>query len=192
MELLHFMSPEEIQYSMAEDEEKDVTPLTEDEADDILAKILWARRKIEENNKDIKQKKEEMKVLLENYEKRKNQGLRNYIESQAGPLQAYAQNALKNKKGTLHLLHGDLRLKEDIGTTEFDDEEAVLRFIKEKGLEEKCVSVRESVRKTDFKKLFKKDPSGHYFVDDEGNVIHGVHIQKEDGLQLSIMPSRGA
>ena len=96
---------------------------------------------------------------------------------------------MEGRKGSLKLFHGTASLKEDAGRTEVDDEEALIRWLKNNGHED-CVSTKESVAKTNLKKTFKKDKSGHYFVDDHGDVIQGVHVDKEEGLLLKIAPPR--
>lgn len=163
---------------------------TDEEADDVLARVIWAQKKICENDELVKKKKEQLQKLLKDYEARLNGGLKTYLENQQVTLRNYLDEKLNGKKGTVKLLHGNIRLKEDNGKTMFDDENLVIQYLQNRNMEDACVSIKKTIRKTDFKKLFKKDPSGHYFVDEDGQVIHGVHIEKEDGLQLGITPAK--
>lgn len=192
MNLLEFMDEAELNDMMRADES--AAPIEnaindDEEADEVLSKILWAKDKIEANKKLIEKKKEDIGRMLQDYERRLNGGYENYLDNLNIQLETYLRYKLNNKKGTLKLLHGNVRLKEDPGVTKFDDEAEVLRYLEDNALEEFCVTTKKSIRKTDFKKLFKKDDSGKYFTDNDGNIIHGVHIEKE-GLKLSITPAK--
>lgn len=163
---------------------------TDDDADDAMARILWAKSEINKNNALIDKKKKELQKQLDDYEKRLNCKLENYGSYYSELLRTYMLKKFDNKKGTLKLFHGNVRLKEPSATTEFDDEKALLDYIKSNNLQSKCVTVKESVRKTDLKKLFDKDKSGLYFVDANGDIVPGVHINKDEELKISITPAK--
>ena len=164
--------------------------MSDDDADDALARILWAKSQLDKNNEIIARKKKQLQLQLEDYEKRLNGKLETYQKYYSELLNDYLVKKLDNKKGTVKLLHGNARLKEPSVSTEFDDEKVLIQYLKDNNLYDKCISVKESVRKTDLKKLFQKDNSGSYFVDDSGNVVPGVHLNKEEGLQLAITPAK--
>ena len=192
MHLVELMSDEELKQDVEDTNE--IEPVfvlnTEDDADECLSKILWAKKKLEENNKLIEKKKKQLDELLKNYEKSLNSKLENYRSIHEDLLREWMINRFGNTKKSAKLLHGTVRMKEDTGRTAVDDEGQLIGFIKANNLQDKCVTIKESVRKSDFKKLFEKDQSGHYFVDKAGNIIPGVHIDKSDDLQLSICPTK--
>lgn len=189
MRLLELMDDEEIMESIKTDEDRALAIHNDDEADEVLSQILWAKHKIEENNELVKQKAAELKLLLMNYEERLNGPLKHYAENRSKDLEAYATKKLENQKGSVKLFHGTVSMREDAGRTEVDDEEELIRWMKQTGHTD-CVTVKEALSKTALKKAFKKDPSGRYFVDENGDVIQGVHIAKEEGLQLRITEAK--
>lgn len=192
MHLIELMSDEELKQDVNNTNE--VAPIfvlnSEDDADECLSKILWADKKLEENSKLIEKKKKQLDELLKDYENSLNSKLENYRSIQEDLLREWMISKFGNTKKSAKLLHGTVRMKEDAGRTAVDDEGQLIGFIKANDLQDKCVTVKETVRKSDFKKLFEKDPSGHYFVDKNGNIIPGVHIDKSDDLQLSIRPAK--
>ncbi len=189
MNPIELMDEDEIMESIAADEDRALAIQNDDEADEVLSQILWAKRKIEENNELVKRKAAELKLLLMNYEERLNGSLKHYAENRSKDLEAYATKKLENQKGSVKLFHGTVSMREDAGRTEVDDEESLIRWMKQTGHGD-CVTVKESLSKTALKKAFKKDPSGRYFVDEDGNIIQGVHIAKEEGLQLRITEAK--
>lgn len=192
MHLIELMSDEELKQDVNNINE--VAPIfvlnSEDDADECLSKILWTDKKLEENSKLIEKKKKQLDELLKDYENSLNSKLENYRSIQEDLLREWMISKFGNTKKSAKLLHGTVRMKEDAGRTAVDDEGQLIGFIKANDLQDKCVTVKETVRKSDFKKLFEKDPSGHYFVDKNGNIIPGVHIDKSDDLQLSIRPAK--
>ena len=188
--LLDFMSEKETEKVVSTEEV--VIPAFEDDdaADDALAKVLWAKAKMEENDKLIKAKKAELKEMLEDYEERLNGRLRNFVEYRTEQLKTYAMNKLKGKKGAYPLLHGNVQLKEDVGSVEIEDDAELIKYLRESELFGQCAEDKVAINKTKLRSLLSKDESGHYFVDGNGNVIHGVHIEKKDGLQVSIAKPR--
>lgn len=186
MNLLELMTDEEIDKEVRSESEVSVPINTEAEADRTMGKIIWAKNKKKENDEKIKAKKAELMEQLALYERRLNGPLESYIEHQELMLQAYCNNVLKGKKGSVPLFYGNARLTYDRGSVVFDDEEAVLNFLRQNQMAKDCVTLKASIRKTDFRKLFTEDASGHYFHDSEGNIIKGVHIDKKDGLQLAL------
>lgn len=192
MHLIELMSDEELKQDV--NDTNDIGPVfsldTEEDADECLSKILWANRKIEENNKLVEKKKKQLETLLKDYEDSLNKKLENYRSIHEDLLREWMINRFGNIKKSAKLLHGTVRMKEDTGRTAVDDEGQLIDFIKANNLQDKCVTIKESVRKSDFKKLFEKDQSGHYFVDKAGNIIPGIHIDKSDDLQLSIRPAK--
>lgn len=192
MHLIELMSDEELKQDVNNTNE--VAPIfvlnSEDDADECLSKILWADKKLEENSKLIEKKKKQLDELLKDYENSLNSKLENYRSIQEDLLREWMISKFGNTKKSAKLLHGTVRMKKDAGRTAVDDEGQLIGFIKANDLQDKCVTVKETVRKSDFKKLFEKDPSGHYFVDKNGNIIPGVHIDKSDDLQLSIRPAK--
>lgn len=186
MKLIELMDEEEIRAGIDATAERGVTAIHNDEeADEALSKMLWAKAKIEENNKIVKEKAEQLKAQLEDYRKRLNGGLEYYLENRQHDLEIYLNSKLQGRKGSLKLFHGTASLKEDPGRTTVDDEASLITWLKKNG-HAGCISTKESVSKTEVKKTFRKDPSGRYFLDEDGNVIEGVHIDKEEGLQLKI------
>lgn len=192
MHLIELMSDEELKQDVNNTNEvASIFVLnSEDDADECLSKILWADKKLEENSRLIEKKKKQLDELLKDYENSLNSKLENYRSIQEDLLREWMISKFGNTKKSAKLLHGTVRMKEDAGRTAVDDEGQLIGFIKANDLQDKCVTVKETVRKSDFKKLFEKDPSGHYFVDKNGNIIPGVHIDKSDDLQLSIRPAK--
>ena len=161
------------------------------EADECLGRILWAQETIAKNDELVKEKKAQLLAQLEDYDRRLSGRLRNYLAYQQAILKAYLyahfgkdENG-SQKTGTLPLFNGNVRLKAPSESLVVDDEDAAVKWLKENGFND-AVIIKESVKKSDAKKLFKRDESGRYLLDKEGNVIHGMHIDKEDGLQLAI------
>lgn len=189
MKLIELMEEDEIRDQITRQVEMSYIIHNDDEADETLAQMLWAKRKIEENKALVKKKAEMLKAQLQDYERRLNGGLEVYLENRQHDLEAYLNSRLEGNKGSLKLFHGTASLKEDVGRTEVDDEEGLIKWLKQGGHAD-CVSVKESVSKTNLKKAFKKDRSGQYFVDEHGDVIQGVHVEKEAGLQLKISAPR--
>ena len=66
MKILDFVDDDEL---MEEVKDDSFIPMlkTEDEADEALAKIIWARKKIAGNEVKVKKKKEELQKLLADY-----------------------------------------------------------------------------------------------------------------------------
>lgn len=156
---------------------------SDDEADDALAKIIWAKKKVEENNQKIKKKKEELEKMLGDYEKRLNKNLKSYIDYQSALLRGYLKDNKGNK--TLKLFHGNVRVRKPSESLTIDDENMLVNWLKEAGYKD-CIKVKEAISKTNLKKAFKKDPSGEYLIDDSGNVIHGVHFERgEETIQIT-------
>lgn len=189
MKLIELMEEEEIRACMEQEAEGKYAIHNDDEADAVLAQMLWAKRKIEENKEIVKKKAEELKAQLQDFEKRLNGGLEYYLEARQPELEAYLAKRLEGQKGSLKLFHGTASLKEDAGRTVVDDEEELIKWFKNNGHED-CITTKESVSKTSMKKAFKKDKSGRYFIDDNGDVIQGIHIDKEEGLLLKISEPR--
>lgn len=189
MKLIELMEEEEIRACMEQEAESRYAIHNDDEADEVLAQMLWAKRKIEENKELVKKKAEILKAQLQDYEKRLNGGLEYYLEARQPELEAYLAKRLEGRKGSLKLFHGTASLKEDAGRTEVDDEEALIKWLKNNGHAD-CIATKESVAKTAVKKAFTKDKSGRYFLDEHGDVIQGIHIDKEEGLLLKISEPR--
>ena len=191
MKLIELMEEDEIRDRIERQAEMPYAIHNDDEADETLAQMLWAKQKIEENKALVKKKAEALKAQLQDYERRLNGGLEVYLENRQHDLEMYLGSRLEGRKGSLKLFHGTASLREDAGRTEVDDEEALIKWLKSNGHED-CVSTKESVAKTNLKKAFKKDRTGRYFIDNHGDVIQGVHVDKEEGLQLKIAASRTA
>ena len=189
MKLIELMEEDEIRDRIERQAEMPYAIHNDDEADETLAQMLWAKRKIEENKELVKKKAEMLKAQLQDYEKRLNGGLEYYIEARQPELEAYLAKRLEGRKGSLKLFHGTASLKEDAGRTAVDDEEMLIKWLKNHGHED-CIATKESVAKTAVKKAFTKDKSGHYFLDEHGDVIQGIHIDKEEGLLLKISEPR--
>ena len=185
MKLIELMDEDEIRAGIDAATERGLKIHNDDEADEAIAQMIWAKKKIEDNKALVKKKAEQLKLQLQDYERRLNGGLEYYIENRQKDLEAYLNDKLQGRKGSLKLFHGTISLKEDPGRTEVDDEDGLMKWLKEHG-HAGCISVKESVSKTEIKKTFKKDASGRYFVDESGNVIQGVHVDKEAGLQLKL------
>lgn len=191
MKLIELMEEDEIRERIERQAQADMPCVinNDEEADDTLAQMLWAKRKIEENKELVKKKAEQLKLQLQDYEKRLNGGLEMYLENRQHDLEAYLARKLDGCKGSLKLFHGTASLREDTGRTAVDDEAGLVKWLKNHGHED-CISTKESVAKTNLKKAFKKDRTGKYFVDEHGDVIQGVHVDKEEGLMLKIAPPR--
>lgn len=189
MKLIELMEEEEIRACMEQEAEGRYAIHNDDEADEVLVQMLWAKRKIEENKELVKKKAEVLKAQLQDYEKRLNGGLEYYLEARQPELEAYLAKRLEGRKGSLKLFHGTASLKEDAGRTAVDDEEALIKWLKNNGHAD-CIATKESVAKTAVKKAFTKDKSGRYFLDEHGDVIQGIHIDKEEGLLLKISEPR--
>ncbi len=188
--LLELMSETDAEKSVLAEET--IVPIFEDDsaADDAFAKVLWAKAKIEEHEKLVKAKKAELKEMLDDYEQRLNGRLRSFVKYRTEQLKAYALQKLKGKKGSYPLLHGNIQLKEDGGTVEIENEEELVKYLCASGIFEQCAENKVVVNKTKLRSLLQKDESGHNFVDGEGNIIHGVHINKKDGLQVTLAKPR--
>lgn len=190
--LLEVMSDKDIEKQVVSEETIIPAFDNDDDADEALAKVLWAKNKIEENEKLVKAKKAELMEALADYEQRLNNGLRNFVAYRSEQLRTYALSKLKGKKGTYPLFHGGIQLKEDAGSVEIEDEAVLIEYLKRSGLFEQCVKVEPKVNKTKFKGLFEKDESGHYFKGKDGSIIQGVHIDKKDGLQVNLTKPKTA
>ena len=191
MKLIEFMDEDEIRSDIDRQAELPYIIHNDDEADNVLAQMLWARQKIEENKEKVKAKAEQLKLQLQDYEHRLNGGLEVYLDNRQHDLETYLNRKLEGRKGSLKLFHGTASLREDTGRTAVDDEAGLIKWLKNNGHED-CISTKESVAKTNLKKTFKKDRTGRYFIDDHGDVIQGVHVDKEEGLQLKIAAPRTA
>lgn len=191
MKLIELMEEEEIRACMDKEAEGRYAIHNDDEADEMLAQMLWAKHKIEENKELVKMKAEVLKAQLQDYEKRLNGGLEYYLEARQPELEAYLAKRLEGRKGSLKLFHGTASLKEDAGRTAVDDEEGLIKWLKNHGHED-CITTKESVAKTAVKKAFVRDKSGRYFLDEHGDVIQGIHVDKEEGLLLKISEPRTA
>lgn len=185
MKLIELMDEDEIRAGIDAATERGLKIHNDDEADEAIAQMIWAKKKIEENKELVKKKAEQLKLQLQDYERRLNGGLEYYLENRQKDLEAYLNGKLQGHKGSLKLFHGTASLKEDPGRTAVDDEDELIKWLKANG-HAGCIATKESVSKTEIKKAFKKDASGRYFIDDDGNIIQGVHIDKEEGLQLKL------
>lgn len=194
MNLLELMSDEEIQAEIEQDKNSfTVKKLTEDEADEILSKIIWADKKIKENEEKIKRKKKELENNLDMYARRLNGSLIEYTNYQKTLLKGYLEEQLGNKKGTLKLFHGNIRLKNPTESVvvDSDSEKNLVKYLTEKKYTD-CLSTKTSVLKTGIKNRFKKDPSGIYFMDGE-DIVQGVRIQKSsEGLEFAYTPAKSS
>jgi hypothetical protein len=190
--LLDLMSDKEAEKTVMAEE--NIIPVFADDsaADDAFAKVLWAKAKIEENEKLVKAKKAELKELLDDYDQRLNGKLRSFVEYRTEQLKTYAFQKLKGKKGSYPLLHGNVQLKEDIGTVELDaeNEAELIKYLRVNGIFDKCAEDKVVINKTKLRSALTTDKSGHNFVDAEGNIIHGAHINKKDGLQVTLAKPR--
>lgn len=181
MKILDFVDDDEL---MEEVKDNSFIPMlkTEDEADEALAKIIWARKKIAGNEVKVKKKKEELQKLLADYEKRLNKSLESYLSYQSSLLKGYIES---QDSKTLKLFHGNVRIKKPAESLSIDDENSLLLWLKETGCKS-CIKTKETISKTELKKTFKKDPSGDFLVDSAGNVIHGAHFERgEESLQIT-------
>ena len=190
--LLDLMSENEAEKSVLAEENSVPAFADDNAADDAFAKVLWAKAKIEENEKLVKAKKAELKEMLDDYDQRLNGRLRNFVEYRTEQLKAYALQKLKGKKGSYPLFHGSVQLKEDVGTVEIDSENEaeLIKYLRANGIFDQCAEDKVVINKTKLRSVLAKDKSGHNFVDAEGNIIHGAHIEKKDGLQVTLAKSR--
>lgn len=157
-----------------------------DEADDCLGRILWAQEKLAENEATVKARKEQLLAQLTDYEHRLNNRLRSYLSYQQEMLKEYlVAHFGEGETGTLPLFNGNAQLKKPSESLAIDNEDAVVAWLKANGFES-AINTKETVKKTEAKKLFKKDGSGQYLVDGDGNIIQGLHIEKADGPQLVV------
>lgn len=158
----------------------------DNEADDCLGRILWAQQKLADNEALVKAQKERLMAQLMDYEHRLNNRLRNYMAYQKDLLKEYLESKFgEGKTGTLPLFNGNAQLKKPSESLAIDDEETVVSWLKANGFNN-AINTKETVKKTEAKKLFKKDKSGQFLVDGDGNVIQGMHIEKADGPQLAV------
>lgn len=185
MKLIELMDEDEIRAGIDAATERGLKIHNDDEADEVIAQMIWAKKKIEDNRALVKKKAEQLKLQLQDYERRLNGGLEYYLENRQKDLEAYLNDKLQGHKGSLKLFHGTASLKEDPGRTAVDDEDELIKWLKANG-HASCIATKESVSKTEIKKTFKKDASGRYFVDGDGNIIQGIHVDKEEGLQLKL------
>lgn len=185
MKLIELMDEDEIRAGIDTATERGLKIHNDDEADEVIAQMIWAKKKIEDNKALVKKKAEQLKLQLQDYERRLNGGLEYYLENRQKDLEAYLNDKLQGHKGSLKLFHGTASLKEDPGRTAVDDEDSLIKWLKANG-HAGCIATKESVSKTEIKKAFKKDASGRYFVDGDGNIIQGIHVDKEEGLQLKL------
>lgn len=172
--------------------------VTEAEADEALAKLIWAKKKIEEADEKIKAKKQQLQEQLQEYERRLKSNIENYASLQSDLLYAYLENKLKDrdgnvKKGSIKLFNGTIGLKEPRGSVviEKGKENNLVELLKQLG-KSQCINIKETVYKDEISKTFKLDPSGHYFMTDNGDIIQGIEYQKPDKLQLSVTKPKTA
>ena len=193
MNILELMNETEIEKEVATIDFPHV--ISEDEADETLARILWAESKIKENEKIVKEKKEELMNMLVNYEKRLNDNLRNYAANQRNNLNLFLREKLRDKDGnintgTVKLFHGNIRLKKPSESMGIDDEERAIAWLKENGYGA-TLKNKVTISKTEAKKLFKKDEFGQYYVDKNNNIIPGIHVElSSNDLELAITPNK--
>lgn len=191
MNIVDLMEDKDLMKEVDEcNESKDDSTLihSDDEADEVLGRIIWARKKLDNAEKVYKKKEVMLKEQLDNYKHRLMDGLKSYEEYQSATLQDYLARKFNNKKGSVKLLHGNARLSEHPESVVIDDEEALMKYIAEHKLKA-CVKVKAVPQKTLIKKALQKDNSGHYFVNGE-DIVPGVHIEKEPGFKLGITPAK--
>ena len=189
MNLIELMEDEEIRDRVTSKAEENVVIHNDDEADEVLAQMIWATEKIAGNKALVKKKAQQLKEALVTYEKRLNGSLERYLENRQRDLEMYLNSRLDGGKGSIKLFHGTVSMREDTGRTVIDDEDAVIQYLKSSG-HENCITVKESVSRTALKKAFRKDPSGRCFLDEDGNILQGAHIDKEEGLHAAIRPAK--
>ena len=96
-------------------------------------------------------------------------------------------------KGSIKLFNGTIGLKEPRGSVviEKGKENNLVELLKQLG-KSQCINIKETVYKDEISKTFKLDPSGHYFMTDNGDIIQGIEYQKPDKLQLSVTKPKTA
>ena len=72
MNLIELMEDEEIKDRITSEAEENVVIHNDDEADEVLAQMLWANEKIAGNRALVKKKAQELKEALAAYERRLN------------------------------------------------------------------------------------------------------------------------
>ena len=161
--------------------------VSEDEADDILGKVNWAKAKLQENSEKVARKKEAMLQRLDDYEHELNDSLENYISWQESRLEAFARNQLKNRKGSVKLLNGSIQLKKPTIKYDYTNVEDTIKWLKAHGFNE-CIRVKEELDKTSLKSKFADTNEAVTSMVYNGETIPGVTLSlaKDPVFSISI------
>ena len=192
MEIVDFDDTESAKKVLTREAE-DVSSFTisnEEEAEDVMGKVAWAIRTIDQNNEKVSMKKTLYDNQLEEYRHRLNAGLESYLEYGRSRLEDYARRTLKDKKGTVKLMHGNLRLATPTVTYNYNDEDALLQWLID-NKKDKCIRTKKSIDKVTFKKEFTEinDQGTELLAADNAGVkqaIPGIRLEKEDGLAFKM------
>lgn len=101
MKLIELMDEDEIRAGIDAATERGLKIHNDDEADEVIAQMIWAKKKIEDNRALVKKKAEQLKLQLQDYERRLNGGLEYYLENRQKDLEAYLNDKLQG----LSLIH---------------------------------------------------------------------------------------
>ncbi len=156
-----------------------------DEADEVLGKIIWAQNQIAKNTEIVNSKKEKLMARLEAYENELNGSLRSYAEWQLTRLEAYARATMNNQKGAMKLFNGSVQLKKPTVKYDYKDAEATIKWLKEKGFGE-CIRVKEELDKVALKNKFKDTNDSMTAITYNGEQIPGVTLSLDKDPVFSI------
>lgn len=157
-----------------EEKRRAFTIETDEQADRVMSWLLNRQMQVRKNSEAAKEARERLMSHVDQWEHSMNSSLIASCQYFTTLLEVYTTKKLENKKGSIKLLNGTLKLSQPKAKIEYDEEKTI-KWLRDNGLETYIKPGVESLNKADFKKVCEEDKQKNCYLFD-GKPVDGISL----------------